>query len=237
MISIAICDDAKELVEKLEGFIKLFIDESGEEIGIQKYYSGESLLGSNHSHIDLVFLDIHMPGGMNGLKTAQLLREKNKKISIIFLTSLIQYALEGYKVQAYNYILKPVAYKVIKKELEVWIQKNRVADDPYILVHNNSGEYKICLKALKYIETYKRNLLFHTAGEEIICYKKMRDIEQELKEHGFFRCHVGYLLNMLYVDTVEKLEAKLVTGEIIPIAKLKRKDFMVSLADFWGRRI
>lgn len=86
------------------------------------------------------------------------------------LTSLNQYALEGYKYQAVNSIVKPVKYIRLKTEMKGWIEKYR-HKNPYIVVQNNKGSFKVAVKKLHYAETYKRNLLLHTDDGDVICYK------------------------------------------------------------------
>ena len=99
---------------------------------------------------------------------------------------------------------------------------------------NDTGKYRVFLKSLRYLETYKRNLLLHTEQEEIICYKSMKEMERELAGQGFVRCHTSYIVNLFYVKGVKKLEIELVTGEKVPISQPKRKEFMEKLADYWG---
>lgn len=90
------------------------------------------------------------------------------------------------------------------------------------------------LNSLRYVETFNRNLLFHTEQENIICYRSMKEVAQELAPHGFVRCHSGYLINLFYVKGVKKLEITLLTGEMIPISQPKRKEFMEQLTEYWG---
>ena len=90
------------------------------------------------------------------------------------------------------------------------------------------------MNTLRYVETFNRNLLFHTEQENILCYKKMKEVEQELKDKGFARCHTSYIVNLFFVKGVRKLEIELITGEIIPISQPKRKEFMERLTEYWG---
>lgn len=90
------------------------------------------------------------------------------------------------------------------------------------------------LKSLRYVETFNRNLLFHTEEENIICYKSMKEMEQELSGKGFVRCHTSYLVNLYYVKGVKKLEMELITGEMLPISQPRRKEVMEELAEYWG---
>ena len=189
----------------------------------------------NEYTVDLIFLDIQM-NEMDGLTAAGKIRELDEEVSIIFLTSLNQYALEGYKYQAVNYIVKPMKYIRLKTEMNSWIEKHR-HKNPYIVVQNDKGSFKVAVNKLHYVETYKRNLLLHTDDGDVICYKNMKEMEKELSPYGFFRCHVGFLVNLAFVKNVEKLDVELTSGETVYVSKPKRKEFMEALAGYWGKML
>ena len=235
MIHIAICDDEREFVEHLRGLLERYADETEEEIKITACYDGMELVEKYDPGIDLIFLDIQMKL-VDGLHAAGQIRRMDEKVGIIFLTTLAQYGLEGYKYQAEDYIIKPLKYVRLKAELDGWLKKHRKDESACIVVSNDTGKYKIPLKSLRYVEIFNRNLLLHTEQENIVCYKKMRELEQELGGQGFARCHVSYLVNLYYVKSVNarELEVKLLTGEALPVSQPKRKEFMERLADYWG---
>nr|WP_297873982.1 LytTR family DNA-binding domain-containing protein [uncultured Blautia sp.] len=233
MIHIAICDDEKDFVAYLTGLLDQYATETGEEIKVTAYYDGMELIEKYDTTIDLIFLDIRMRL-VNGLRTAERIRQMDTKVGIIFLTTLTQYGLEGYKYQATNYIIKPIKYARLKEEMKQWLERHRQDDSPFIVVVNDAGKFKVFLKSLRFSETFNRNLLLHTDQENIICYKKMKELEAELVQHGFVRCHSGYLVNLFYVKRIEKLDIILTTGERVPISQPKRKEFMERLADYWG---
>ncbi len=145
--------------------------------------------------------------------------------------------MNGYAVKAFSYLIKPVKYEKVKGELDRWLDSIKKRDEVFWAIHNDNGDYRIRVKSLRYIETYNRNLLIHTDHDDIICYKKMRDVESELLSYGFSRSHSGFLVNLFYVEAVEKLEMKLTSGECIPISKQKKKKFMEDLAAYWGDRL
>lgn len=236
MVHIAICDDEKEFVSYLNGLIGRYAEESGEEIKVSVYYDGLELTERYDGTIDLIFLDIQM-GAVDGLRAAKRIRQIDDRVGIIFLTTLVQYGLEGYKYQAANYIVKPIKYARLKAELNQWLKRHRRDASPAILVANDTGKYKVFLKSLRYVETFNRNLLLHTEQEDIISYKSMKEQERELKDKGFVRCHTSFLVNLYYVKGVKKLEIELVTGEKIPVSQPKRKGFMEKLAEYWGERL
>ena len=233
MLHIAICDDEKDFVANLTALLNQYAAERGEEIKVTAYYDGMELIERYDPSIDLIFLDIQMRL-MDGLQAAEHIRQVDETVGILFLTTMTQYGLEGYKYQAVNYIIKPIRYVRLKAELDQWLKRHRKDTNPAIVVTNDAGKYKIALNSLRYIETFSRNLLLHTEQENIICYKSMKEMEQELKEKGFVRCHTSYIVNLFYVKGINKLEIVLVTGEAIPISQPKRKEFMKKLAEYWG---
>lgn len=115
MIHVAICDDEKEFVSEMRGLIERYSEEKQNEIRISSFANGLELMEHYDKTIDLIFLDIQMKG-MDGLKAAEKIRQQDEEVGIIFLTSLKQYALEGYKYRAVNYIVKPMKYIRLKVE-------------------------------------------------------------------------------------------------------------------------
>lgn len=233
MIHIAICDDEKDFAEHLKGLLERYAADTGQEIKITVYYDGMELTERYDTTIDLIFLDIQMKL-LNGLKAAGYIRQMDENVDIIFLTTLTQYGLEGYKYQATNYIIKPIQYVRLKAEMEQWQKRHRKPDSPSIVIANDTGKYKVFLKSLRYVETFNRNLLFHAEQENIVCYRSMKEVQQELGGEGFARCHTSYLVNLAYVSGIKKLEVELITGETLPISQPRRKEFTEQLTEYWG---
>ncbi len=233
VIHIAICDDEEKFVSHLTGLIRQYEAENSEEIKITVYYDGLDLIEKYDTAIDLIFLDIQMRL-VDGLHAAERVRKLDGNVGIIFLTTLTQYGLEGYKYQALDYIIKPIKYVRLKAELDRFMARRCLEKDPFICIGNDSGKYKVPLNTLRYVETFNRNLMFHAKQENIICYRSMKEVAQELSAHHFARCHSGYLVNLDYVKGVKKLEITLITGEVLPISQPKRKEFMEQLTEYWG---
>lgn len=233
MLHIAICDDEKDFVEHLTGLLLQYSRDTGREIKITAYFDGMELIEKYDTTIDLIFLDICMKM-VNGLHAAERIRQMDENVGIIFLTTLTQYGLEGYKYQATNYIIKPLKYVRLKSEMDKFIRRRQKDETPSLVIANDTGKYKVSLKSIRYIETYNRNLMFHTENENIICYKSMKEVEKQLQDKSFVRCHTSYIVNLFYVKGIKKLDIELITGETIPVSQPKRKEFMERLADYWG---
>ena len=233
VLHIAICDDEKDFVQYLTDLLNQYSKETGQDIKITPYYDGMDLIEKYNPTIDLIFLDIQMKM-VDGLHAAERIRQMDKTVGIIFLTTLTQYGLEGYKYHATNYIIKPMKYVRLKSEMDKFIERFQKEETPFLVIANDTGKYKIPLKSIRYIETFNRNLMFHTEQENIICYKSMKEVDRELCDKDFVRCHTSYIVNLFYVKGVKKLDIELITGEIIPISQPKRKEFMERLTDYWG---
>lgn len=233
MIHVGICDDEKVFVDHLTQLLARYSDETGQEIKTTAYYDGLELIEHYDTTLDLIFLDIRMRL-VDGLKTAECVRKQDERVAIIFLTTLSEYALEGYQYQATNYIVKPLGYARLKSEMDRFIARHSKETLPALVVANDDGRFKVPLESIHYIETYKRNLLLHAEQGDIVCYKSMKEMEAELATADFLRCHTSYLVNLFYVQNVQKLELTLVTGEKVPISQPKRKAVMTRLAEYWG---
>lgn len=233
MLHLAICDDEKDFVQYLTGLLNQYSRETGRDIKITPYYDGMELIEKYDPTIDLIFLDIQMKL-VDGLHAAERIRQMDETVGIIFLTTLTQYGLEGYKYHATNYIIKPMKYARLKSELDNFIERSRKQNAPALVIANDTGKYRVPLKSIRYIETFNRNLMVHTEQENIICYKSMKEMERTLCDRDFARCHTSYIVNLFYVKGIKKLEIELITGETIPISQPKRKEFMERLTDYWG---
>ena len=214
MLHIAICDDEKYFVQYLTDLLNQYSKETGRNIKITPYYDGMELIEKYDPTIDLIFLDIQMKM-VDGLHAAERIRQMDETVGIIFLTTLTQYGLEGYKYHATNYIIKPMKYARLKSEMDKFVERSQKEDAPSLVITN-------------------RNLMFHTEQENIICYKSMKEVERELCDKDFARCHTSYIVNLFYVKGIKKLDIELITGEVIPISQPKRKEFMERLTDYWG---
>lgn len=235
MIRIAICDDERHFVNQIKGILLNHNDRIDETIHIEEFYDGIMLLDKYDCSFDIIFLDIKMPY-MDGVQVAEKIRLRDKNVTIIFLTSLIGRAVDGYKVKASNFLIKPVDKKKLLDEIDRWIEDNRIKKQECLLIENVNGQFKIPISDLRYIETYNRNLLLHTENQSIVCYKKLKELRSQLEKYGFAQSHKGFLINLDYVNNISGNEVVLVTKEVLPISRQMKKEFMQQLAKYIGER-
>ena len=107
MVNIVICENDKNDQEFVGSKVVDILDDLNIEYEIKVYNSGDDLLEGYDKYTDIILLDIQMDG-LDGMETARKIREFDDNVEIIFITSFVEYALEGYEVNAYRYLLKPV---------------------------------------------------------------------------------------------------------------------------------
>lgn len=236
MIHIAICDDEPTFVNHFRQLLDRYSAENGEPLKLTAYDDGLALIEQYDPTLDLIFLDIRMPL-VDGLTAAEQVRRCDVEVGLIFLTTFAEYALEGYQYQATNYIVKPLGYARLKSELDRFVRQRRREEAPALVIANDDGRFKVPLRSIRYIETYRRNLLVHAEQGDIVSYKSMKEMEERLAENDFVRCHTSFLVNLFYVKDVQKLELELLDGEHVPISQPKRKSVMARLADYWGDQL
>lgn len=223
MLSIAVCDD--EVIEccSMAGKIKAILEEMKIPCIIRQFYSGRELLDASES-FDLIFLDILM-NGQNGMKTAQIFREKAWDSMLVFVSSSREYVLEAYDVEAFQYLLKPVDDTKLKNVLRRAAGKLENSTKDFIIVSRERQKKKFFLDDIYYFEMRGRKADVHGAEGVFTYYEQIGSLEQRLREKGFCRCHKSFLINLKYADGYNRQEVILSNGARIMIAKGRYEEF------------
>ena len=196
MYQIAICDDDQSFIQDLKINLERYAVDTGREFCFFEFHDGTELLENYQPDFDLIFMDIKMEK-LNGLKTAEEIREMDSTVGLIFLTSLKKYVWRGYEYGAVNYLLKPVKYSVLKMELDRYFARYQGKDEPYMSFQNDNGKYKVLYKNLCYAETEKRNVMRHFEGQQQIIYKNMKEVSALLlAQPQFASPHQSFVVNM-----------------------------------------
>ena len=233
MIRIAVVEDEAESTELIKHYLSRYEKEKKETFEVDYFSNGLDFLDDYHPNYDIVFMDILMPH-INGMDTAKKLRRIDNDVCLIFITSMAQYAINGYEVNAVDFILKPVGYVNFSSKLQKTIGRLSRQKDKRICVTIDGMQKFISAKDVMYIEVQGHNLSFHLAdGETLITRGKLDLLETELSAHHFYRTYKSYLINLNYVKEV-KLNSVIVGDADIIVSRSRKKDFMRKLADFLG---
>ena len=223
MLSIAVCDD--EVIEccSMARKIKEIMEEMKIPCIIRQFQSGGEMLQALES-FDIVFLDIIMQD-LDGMKTAQIFREKASDKILIFVSSSREYVFEAYDVEAFQYLLKPVDGRKLRRVLQKAVQKTEKCSQEFIIISSERQKKKLFLDDIYYFEIIGRMVDVHGAEGIFTYYEQIGELENKLRDKGFFRCHKSYLINLKYVDRYNRQEVILENGEKIVIAKRRYEEF------------
>lgn len=197
-INISICDDTKEDIEILKEALYAY-DHS---FDIISYTDGQAMiddfLDTTHN-IDILFLDIYMPG-IDGIKTAESIRRERKDIKIIFITSSKEHYPQAYEVFAFNYILKPLDRERLYRILDHALEQINKENSQKICFSYKSTMYSVNYLDILFIESRDKIILFHKVdGDALKCYGKLDHIEKELPPETFIRCHQSFIVNTSHI--------------------------------------
>ncbi len=222
---IAICDDEAICLEQTVAAVRRCLQ--GVDAHIDLFRSGQTFLREFKSlPYDLVFLDIEMPE-MDGITTAKKLRKLHRDVPIIFLTSHIEYALEGYEVNALRYFTKPVDPGKLRSVLSAVVE--RIRRQRVLWIKTDMGEQKLSIGDILFMEAQNQNILIYTVKEAYSVRYNLGNYERELSQDGFFRIHRGYLASLAHIKSMGKGEVTLDNNTILPVSRNREKELREAL--------
>lgn len=228
MVSIAVVEDDPQFVQDIENYLKRFEIESGESFTIKHFSDGYAIVDGYRANYDIILMDIEM-GLMNGMEAAREIRKSDDEVTIIFITSMARYAIQGYSVRALDYVLKPVSYTAFAETLKKAISGVRRKTERYITVNYKDGIVKLKAADISWIESRGHRLTFHTqSGEYETTVYSMKEMEGKLAGDAFLRASSGTLVNLRRV-TGAKNGCVEVDGQQIPISRGRKAEFMSAL--------
>ncbi|MGO0986309.1 LytR/AlgR family response regulator transcription factor [Clostridioides difficile] len=232
MYRIVICEDDITQMAFLRECILKSLEGVSSQIELLEFNSGEELLESALEGVDIYFLDIQMLQ-LTGMDVAKIIRETNDTSEIIFITSIVDYIQEGYKVRAYRYLLKPIDFESLNENILNCISDIIKKRENFMLIENKGIINKILINSIMYIEVRKKVLTIHTTEGIYNTNNSMDKIELELEKYNFFRCHKSYLINMEYIQLICK-NTVVINNEDIPVSKYRISDLKTKLTHVLG---
>ncbi len=232
MLKIAIVDDQCTDVERLKYCLDRFEKENLEKMHIEVFQDALLFLDAYKPIYDIVFMDIDMPC-MDGLKAAQRLREVDNQVTLIFVTNLAKYAINGYEVRAIDFIVKPIQYNKFEFKLKRAIQMLPPAETEVLPLKSDKGLVYIEVKDIFYVDVLGHELTYHTKKGDFTKRGSLKQLETELKEPMFYTCNKCYIVNLAYVESVQGNIA-VVAGDELTISRAKKKGFGEALTVYYN---
>ena len=231
-LRIAIVEDEESNQKILQDYLERLSKEKGILFKIAVFNNGVAFLNNYQAEYDLVFMDIQMPFE-NGIEVSKALREKDKYVAIIFVTNFVDYAVNGYEVNALDYIVKPIDYYdfALKINKALGLLKKHREKETFLMISTSDGYQKIPIMSIRYVESNKHTVIFHTLDGEIRKYASIKSVEKMLPENVFVRCNSCYIVNLNYVTRIDKYDLFL-DKESLVISHPRKKEVIQRLVDF-----
>lgn len=235
-MQIAVCEDEEGMRSLLGEKIKNFCPDAE----LWFYSSGEELLSSERS-VDILFLDIQMPG-ISGMEAAVKFREKNREAVLIFVTAFQEYVFQAFDVGAFHYLVKPFEDGKLKEVLLKAAEQCREGkgvcqvnqEERCLLIKTGGVHTRVFLKDIIYAEVFNRKVMIHSTVGNVEYYGRISELEKQLGE-DFFRPHRAYLVHFKYVVRYNASMVELEKGSAL-VAKQKYSEFVKKYMQYVQRK-
>lgn len=227
MIRILLCDDDTVFLERMRTEIRTVLSKAHVGTVIYTFTGAENIPVELLESCDLYFLDIDFSGKRyTGMDIAKEIRRKNQDSIIIFLTNYIEYAPQGYEVQAFRYVLKSDVNQKIEQYLLEAINKLSVQQES-IQVRISGEPITLYLENIFFVEAMAHSSIIHAKSEDdgdggqkvYKLYASLSSMEAQLSDRGFLRIQKSYLVNMRRIKKLRCNEVTLDNGITLPVSE------------------
>ena len=220
-VRIAICDDENSLREGLRAALDAseLLPGNSEVVELS---NGVDLLACHKARpFDIIFLDIEMEG-ISGIEAGHEIRSIDTNVIIIFITSHHQYVYSSFKIEAFDFIVKPFDRERVNDALSRALKKHN--EQHHIIDFKWQGcVHALDISEIIYIEAYHRLIIFVTKGDKQECIGKLDEYECDLSSYGFMRCHQNALINMRYVKSIEDTSITTTYGHTVKMSARRKQ--------------
>lgn len=217
---IAICDDLEGERISLARMVQAYSRSHGISVQLRLFSSGESLLaamqGWEPGSIQLIFLDIYMPG-LSGVETARRIRAIDSHVVLIFATTSQDHGMDSFEVRASDYLVKPFQEENVAASLDWFF--SHIPEPLRLLSVYSEGEWqKIALSSILYVDVYGHQARVHTLRGELVTRRGLDELETAIDSRDFLRCHRSFLVNLNHVERIEGSDFRMDDQSLVPIS-------------------
>lgn len=236
MIKIALCDDDSPFVSKITGLIQSLLQNGPESPVITTYVNPIALTSaiSDGERYDIYILDVEMPE-RSGLEVARCIREYQPNAALLFLSSHLSYATEGYKVQAMRYVSKLDLDHALPEALEQAIATLEKTDTRSIMVQHYQNYTRILHKDILYVQKMQRSIQIVTDRQGV--FKDNRGIKElfsEIDDPRFIFTDRAYFVNLDYVQELNGSWLVLTNEDRVPVSRPMMPSVKKAMIALWG---
>ena len=231
-IEIVLVDDEQLQLDYMQKLVQQAAASLAIQIEVHQFLSGEAFLFAleDHPNWQLAFLDIEM-AELNGMEVAHIVREKAPDLELVFATAYAEYAIEGYAVQALDYLLKPISLEKVTRVLTRFLEE-QPTEAIYIIVEIDGQPIRINLDDLIYAEANVGEVKLVLSDQTLSLKMSLTDFEKKLDDR-FVSTHRSYLVNLQYVSRLLKTDVALNNGEMVPLSRRRAKEVQAAFIAYY----
>lgn len=241
MVRIALCDDDREFLVRLETILEEQARSAGFSVAIDAYGDPAAFYEDWHAGprtYDAIFLDIEMPG-QSGIELAEQIRRQDGDVLLLFVTTHEAFVYRSFEVEAFRYIPKhsledalPDALRAVQRKLE-----QRALAKP-LRIKTTRGEYvHIGMAELLYVYKSGKNCVYSTREEEYAVRQPISAVAELVAEQPFVMVNSGCIVSIVHVNKVDKSDVVLSSGQRLPISRLRLKEVKMAIHLHWSNNL
>ena len=231
MLSIAVVDDEKKFSDHLRQCLTRYGEEHNLTMEVTCFADGLDIAEEYQPKWDIIFLDIQMTH-LDGMAAARRIRSMDDKVVLIFITTLAQYAINGYEVNAFDYVLKPIQYAQFELRMNKAVKEaEKHKAQRHIMLKKYSDWVKVSTDDILYIEVSGHTLRYVTAEDTLERRATIGQAEEELAGLSFSRCGISYLVNLKRIEQIARDEV-MIGEHRLPISRNRKKAFLQAFSDY-----
>ena len=237
-LSVMICEDLEEERMALARMVRTVCRSRGIDLELELSSSGEELLDRfRFRRWDILFLDIYM-NKISGIQAAKVIRGQDQTCALIFATTSREHGLLSYELQVTDYLLKPFTQADVEGTMD-WLLLEREEQFQTITIRSEWQEEQILVRDIRYIEAIRHSAELHLTDDRVKRTRKgLQELENELGEGSFLRCHRSFLVNLDHVAAIDQGDFRMKNGDRVPISakravEVKHAFFDWSLEKNW----
>lgn len=231
----AIVEDDVRAAQTLQDFAARYAQQSGLPVEFVCFPDGAEFLAQYDMSFDLVLMDIQMPH-LDGMRAAKQIRAMDEKVLIVFVTNMAKYAIEGYQVDALDFILKPVSFFKFSNMMDKVCLRLERRKLPSVLICTKREMRRVDVSSIRYVEIQGHKLFYHLDQELIESWGSLSALVDSLPPRTFSQANAGTMVNLNAVIGV-KGDKVVLPGETVTLSRRRKKEFCTDLAYYLGEKL
>lgn len=200
MLLISIVDNSEQDIAQLHSLLEIYFRRTGTAYIQRVYKSGMDFVRSSENS-DIVFLETRLDR-LDGLETARIMRKLGSEAQLIFLSRSPELAIQGYAVDALDFLLKPLDPAAVTFALDKAISRIESRSSTFLALKLPNGTASVRANDITYVEVFDHNLVYHTTGGDYTVRGRLSDVYEKLDHDKFIACNRSFIVNLRHVTAI-----------------------------------